>query len=294
MLKAFKVNKMTVNGETRVLGIIGNPVRHTKSPAIHNFISEKLNLNMIYVPFEVKGDVAKAVVGAYELGIKGMNVTVPWKEEVIKSLCDIDDIAGKIGAVNTLVYTEKGYKGYNTDMYGLKREFEDEGIKLSGEDVVLIGAGGAARAAAFMCALSDVNSITILNRTVEKAEVIAKDVKAYIADENKSVKVNTLPLSEYDNITADKFIAIQCTKIGLNEEDGAAIETDSFYEKVTYGVDLIYRDNTKFQQLVEKNGGKAYNGLKMLLFQGICAYELWNNVKIDDEIIDGVKEVLRG
>ena len=102
---------MTVNGETRIIGIIGNPVRHTMSPAIHNYISEQLNKNMIYVPFEVTGDVAAAVKGAFELGILGMNVTVPWKSEVIKSLVDIDDMAKRIGAVNTLVRKENGYKG---------------------------------------------------------------------------------------------------------------------------------------------------------------------------------------
>lgn len=285
---------MTVNGETKVLGIIGNPVKHTKSPAIHNYISKQLNKNMIYVPFEVTGDVNKAVQGAYELSIHGMNVTVPWKEEVIKSLVDIDDLARRIGAVNTLVRVDGGFKGYNTDMIGLEREFIDEGIELKGKDVVMIGAGGAARAVAFMCAKNDVKSITILNRTVEKAKAIADDVNTYIKDENKTTIVSVLPLSDYEKIEANEFIAIQCTKVGLAETDGAAIEDISFYKKVTYGVDLIYRDGTLFQQMVNENGGKAYTGMKMLLFQGIAAYELWNDVKISDEIINGVKEVLGG
>lgn len=283
-----------INGETRVIGIIGNPVRHTKSPDIHNYISEQLGKNMVYVPFEVTGNVDVAVKGAYELGILGMNVTVPWKQEVIKSLCDIDEMAERIGAVNTLVATKDGYKGYNTDMYGLEREFIDEGIELSGKDVVLVGAGGAARAAAFMCALNNVKSLTILNRTVEKAEVIAKDVVAYINEKGKQTKVKVLALSDYDKIEETDIIAIQCTKIGLAETDGAAIEDNEFYKKVKYGVDLIYREDTLFQKLVKENGGMAYNGMKMLLFQGILAYELWNDVKISEDIIEGVKEVLRG
>lgn len=283
---------MTVNGETRVIGVIGNPVRHTKSPDIHNYISDKLNKNLIYVPFEVTGDVAAAVKGAYELGILGMNVTVPWKQDVINSLCDIDDMAKRIGAVNTLVRTDRGYKGYNTDMYGLEREFIDENIPLEGMDVVLVGAGGAARAAAFMCAKNNVKSLTILNRTVEKAEIIAADVLKYIEDEKKNIDVKVLPLSEYTSISNSGFIAIQCTKIGLSENDGAAIEDPEFYKKVSYGVDLIYREGTLFQKLVNEYGGKAYTGLKMLLFQGVCAYELWNELKVSDEIIEGVKEVL--
>lgn len=283
---------MKVNGETRVIGIIGNPVRHTKSPDIHNYISEKLEKNLIYVPFEVTGDVGAAVKGAYELGILGMNVTVPWKQDVMESLCDIDEMAKRIGAVNTLVRTEVGYKGYNTDMYGLEREFIDEKIPLEGQDVVLIGAGGAARAAAFMCAKNNVKSLTILNRTVEKAEIIAKDIIKYTEDERKNIEINALPLNSYNSLEEKEYIAIQCTKIGLSESDGAAIEDTAFYKKISYGVDLIYREGTLFQQLVKENGGKAYTGLKMLLFQGVCAYELWNNLKVSDEIIEGVKEVL--
>lgn len=283
---------MEINGETRVLGIIGNPVRHTMSPAIHNYISSKLGYNMIYVPFEVKEDVIMAVKGAYELGILGMNVTVPYKSDVIECLADVDDLAGRIGAVNTLVRTENGFKGYNTDMIGLERELIDEGISLEGENAVLIGAGGAARAAAFMCCKNNVKSLVILNRTVEKAEAIAKDVRQYNSDTGRSCEVIALPLSDYNKLENDSYIAFQCTKIGLAESDGAAIEDVEFYKKIKIGVDLIYRENTLFQKMVNEYGGSAYTGLKMLLFQGVSAYELWNNIKVDDSIIDGVKGVL--
>ncbi len=133
---------MKIDGNTRVIGIIGNPVRHTKSPRIHNYISEKLDINMVYVPFEVTGDIKTAVKGAFELGIVGMNITVPYKTDVIESLSDIDPIAERIGAVNTLVRTKEGYKGYNTDMLGLERAVLSEGINLNGETAVLLGAGG--------------------------------------------------------------------------------------------------------------------------------------------------------
>lgn len=285
---------MVVNGNTLVLGIIGNPVRHTMSPAIHNFISEKLNKNMVYVPFEVTGDVKTAVRGAYELGIHGMNVTVPYKGEVIEVLSDIDDMAARIGAVNTLVRTDNGYKGYNTDLLGLEREMEDEGVIIEGANVVLIGAGGAARAAAFLAAKHNAKTLIILNRTVEKAEAIASDVRQYVNDTKKETVVKTFALSDYDKIEEESFIAVQCTKIGLKEEDGAAIEDEAFYRKVTVGVDLIYRENTLFQQMVRKAGANAYTGLKMLVYQGIAAYELWNNVTIDDETINGVIGVVNG
>lgn len=285
---------MTVNGETRIIGIIGNPVRHTMSPAIHNYISEQLNKNMIYVPFEVTGDVAAAVKGAFELGIVGMNVTVPWKSEVIKSLVDIDDMAKRIGAVNTLVRKENGYKGYNTDILGLERELIEEGVSLEGENTLLVGAGGAARAAAFLCCKHNAKTLTIINRTVEKAEAIANDVREYVKEMGKDTEVITYSLADYKKLDKDNYIAFQCTKIGLKEDDGAAIEDDDFYKKVKVGVDLIYREGTKFQLDVKKAGGKSYTGMKMLIFQGICAYELWNELTVSDEIISGVCEVVNG
>jgi len=282
---------MVVNGETKVLGIIGNPVHHTKSPAMHNYISDRLSKNMIYVPFEVTGDVLAAVKGAYELGIAGMNVTVPYKTDVISCLCDIDDLAKEIGAVNTLVRTDAGYKGYNTDMLGLERSVISEGVTLKDKCAVLLGAGGAARAAAFMCVKNEVSKLYILNRTVSKAEEIAEDVRKYVEKHNTATEVKPLAISDYDEIYEENLVVFQCTKIGLKETDGAVIEDKSFYEKIECGVDLIYSD-TLFVQLVKEAGGKAFNGSKMLMYQGIIAYELWNELTVPEDVVEGVLKVL--
>ena len=129
------------DGNTSVCGLIGNPVRHTLSPLIHNSLSEITGINMVYVPFEVpEGDVGDAIKGALALGIKGLNVTIPYKSDVIPYLEDIDPLAKGIGAVNTLVRTESGgFKGYNTDMTGLYRSMQDEGVELAGKTVVILG-----------------------------------------------------------------------------------------------------------------------------------------------------------
>ena len=287
-----KRGKMIVDGHTGVIGIIGNPVRHTKSPAIHNYISNQLDKNLVYVPFEVTGDVITAVKGAYELGILGMNVTVPYKTDVISTLCDIDSLAKRIGAVNTLVRTDKGYKGYNTDMLGLERAVFSEGIELKGKTAVLLGAGGASRAAAFMCAKNNVSKLYILNRTVSKAEEIAKDIEEYIREASMDTTVVTLPMNAYSEIAENNLIVFQCTKIGLNEDDGAVIEDKSFYSKIEAGVDLIYRDGTEFVKLIKENGGRAFNGMKMLIYQGVIAYELWNEMKVPEDVVQGVERLL--
>ena len=126
-----------INGTTRVCGLIGNPVGHSISPVIHNSLAQLMDMNIVYTTFKVeKGDVVTAVNGAYALNILGLNVTVPHKQAVMESLVDIDPLAKAIGAVNTLVRTAKGYKGYNTDILGLERELIDEGVVLLGSEVV--------------------------------------------------------------------------------------------------------------------------------------------------------------
>lgn len=282
---------MDINGETRVLGIIGNPIRHTMSPLIHNMISEKQNRNMVYLPFEVEQDLDAAVKGAYALGIVGMNVTVPYKTAVIDSLYKVEELAGEIGAVNTLVRTADGFIGYNTDISGLERELESEQIDIKGRAVLLLGAGGAARAVAFLCAKRQAGSITILNRTLDKAEKIAADVRRYLKDKNIAETVVTaLPLAQYGQLMETDYVAFQCTQIGLHPHvDAAVIEDTDFYKKVSVGIDLIYNPEvTKFMRYVRENGGRAYNGLKMLLYQAVDAYELWNQTEVSLQVIDEV------
>lgn len=138
---------MEINGYTRTCGVMGNPVEHTMSPAIHNTLAKELKENLVYVPFRVpEGQVKEAVEGAYALNLLGCNVTVPYKSDVIPYLKEIDGLAERIGAVNTLVRTEGGFKGYNTDMPGLLRAIQSEGIELKNKTVVILGAGGASKA----------------------------------------------------------------------------------------------------------------------------------------------------
>ena len=285
---------MQINGRTKTCGLIGNPVEHTLSPVIHNNLAELTGINMIYVPFKVENDLlAEAVKGAYALEISGLNVTVPHKERVIPCLKEIDALAGKIGAVNTLVPCEGGYKGYNTDMPGLYRAMLSDGIRVDGEKVLLLGAGGVARAVAVMLA-EKVEKLYILNRTVEKAEAIATEVNGY-ADREVAVAMS---ISEYAKLPAGKYLAVQATNIGMYPKTDEAIITDkAFYEKIHTAYDLIYNPaETKFMQLVKDAGGSAFNGLKMLLYQGIIAYELWNDISTSEaqakEIYTRLKEKL--
>ena len=274
---------MKINGYTRTCGLIGNPVEHTMSPAIHNTLAEAMGENMVYVPFRVpENSVKEAVEGARALNLLGCNVTVPYKSAVLPYLTEIDSLAEKIGAVNTLVRTDNGFKGYNTDMPGLYRELQSEGVEIAGRDVILLGAGGVSRAVAFLCAQYGANRVYILNRTIEKAQEIAKEVNQSFGREC----IVPMMLSSYREIPEGKYPVIQGTSVGLApHEDQAVIEDPEFYELVETGVYLIYRPaQTKFMKLAKAAGAQAYNGLKMLLYQGIIAYELWNEIQVSEEM----------
>lgn len=282
-----------INGYTRTCGLIGNPVEHTMSPVIHNTLAEATGENLNYVPFHVPtGYLGDSVRGAFALNLLGLNVTVPYKSDVMEYLVDIDPLAESIGAVNTLVRVEKGFKGYNTDMPGLFRAMCDDGVKIEGEKVLILGAGGVARAVAMLLAKNNAAEIVILNRTLEKAEAIACEINAL---EEKKVAKGML-LSEYKTLPeGERYLAIQATNVGMypNVED-AVITEDAFYQKIHTGYDLIFNPfRTRFMELVQKQGGNAYNGLKMLLYQGIIAYELWTGQSIDDELADRVYEKLK-
>lgn len=275
---------MEINGYTRTCGLIGNPVEHTMSPAIHNNLAKATGENLVYVPFHVpEGHLKEAVEGAHALNILGLNVTVPYKQEVIPFLQETDSLAAQIGAVNTLVRTEKGYKGYNTDMPGLYRAMLSDGVSIEGEEVLILGAGGVARAVAVLLLQKKAAGVIILNRTVERAAKIVEEVNA-IAGRKFA---RALSLQEYDKLPTDrKYLAVQATSVGMfPDTEAAVIEDAAFYERIHTGYDLIFNPaKTTFMKLVEAHGGRAFCGYKMLLYQGVIAYELWTGQQIGDEL----------
>ena len=284
-----------IDGKTRTCGLIGNPVEHTLSPMIHNTLAQMKGHNLVYVPFRVEeAGVEHAVYGAYALYILGMNVTVPHKSAVIPFLQEIDGLASDIGAVNTLVRTEGGYKGYNTDMTGLYRALMSEHIVIEDAEIILLGAGGAARAVAFMCAHYHARKVYMLNRSVDKAKRVAEEVNTAVGREC----IVPMALADYKNIPQGKYLAIQGTSVGLYPDvESVVLEDADFYKMIHTGYDLIYKPaKTKFMSLVEEAGGKAYHGLKMLLYQGVDAYELWNHVSVSEEeamqIYEQMKEAM--
>ena len=283
---------MEINGYTRTCGVIGHPVEHTMSPAIHNTLARELGENLVYVPFHVPvGHVGQAVEGAYALNLLGMNVTVPYKSEVLPYLKETDPLAETIGAVNTLVRTEGGSKGYNTDMPGLYRAMCEDGVEIAGERVLILGAGGVARAVAILAAEKKAAEIIILNRTREKAARIAEEVNGLGGRQ----LAGALALEEYASLPEGNYLAIQATNVGMFPKTGeAVIEDAAFYRKIHTGYDLVFNPaRTRFMSLVQQSGGRAFGGLKMLLYQGIIAYELWTGAQVDRALAEKAYEQMR-
>ena len=271
---------MEINGRTRTCGLIGNPVEHTMSPAIHNTLARIYGHDLAYLPFHVPaGGLEEAVKGAYALNFLGLNVTVPYKSQVIPFLKETDPLAREIGAVNTLVRVEGGFKGYNTDMPGLWRAMCQDNVALEGQKVLILGAGGVARAVALLAVRKGAGEVILLNRTLEKAQAVAEEVNALTG----RTAARALALQEHAFLpTGEKYLAVQATNVGMYPRtQEAVIEDPSFYEKIQVGYDLIFNPaRTRFMSLVEESGGRAWNGLKMLLYQGIIAYELWTGAEV--------------
>ena len=280
-----------MDARTRLCCLIGNPVGHSLSPMIHNTLAKEMGINLVYTAFKVEdGRVGDAIKGADAFDVLGMNVTVPHKCRVIEELKSIDPLAEKIGAVNTLVRTDGGYKGYNTDITGLWRELVEEEVEITGREIIILGAGGASKAITYLCASKGAYRIYLLNRSIEKAEMLADEVNSYFGD-----VVCPRTLDEYVKIPRDKkYPIIQTTSVGLHpDDDNAPVLDGEFYKLAEVGVDIIFNPSeTKFMKLCKSAGARACNGLKMLLYQGIAAFELWNNVKVPEELADKILKMM--
>lgn len=279
-----------MSGKTRVCGVLAYPVEHSMSPLMQNYYAEMSGVDLIYVPFKTEPSrLGEAVRGAYAMNVLGLNVTVPHKQAVMEHLAAIDEGAAAIGAVNTLVRMEEGYKGYNTDAEGLMRAMKREGIPIAGRVCILIGAGGAAKASGYMLAREGAAKIYVLNRSLNRAEALAAGINRTFGRE----VMTAMGLDEWEKIPETGCLAVQTTSVGMhpNVKD-SPITDEAFFAKIDTAVDIIYTpERTQFMKLAEAAGAKTMNGLNMLIYQGIIAFELWNpGTVVPEETVEGVRE----
>ena len=249
--------------------LIGNPLGHSISPVIHNYLARKTGHDITYSLMDTpKEELDTVINGLSDNKIGGVNVTIPYKTDVIKYLTRADDAVKTIGACNTIVARDGVLSGYNTDYLGLMRELEDYGIDLQGKKVAILGAGGASKAVRYLCDIKHASEIVQFNRTA---------------------KEGVLPLCDASALSERGFdIVFQSTSVGMYPNNNDCIIDDGpFFDNSDIGIDIVYNPlQTAFMSRLEQRGKKAHNGLRMLLYQGVEAFKLFNEIESIDPVIE--------
>lgn len=266
-----------ITGKTRVVGLFGYPLSHTLSPVMHNAAFAALNLPYVYVPFPVEpARLAEGVKGMRALDLRGVNVTIPHKEKIMTFLDQLTPEAELIGAVNTVVNDNGILTGHNTDGAGFIKALEEQGTTdLKNRYVLLLGAGGAARAVAVSLALRGVGRIVIAGRTLEKARRITDIIGEKICD--KCASVLDIQSTRLPAELAAADIIINTTPIGMypNHEVPPLVDL-SLCHPGTLVCDLVYNPlDTSLLKAARHRGLAALSGIGMLIWQGVLAFELW-------------------
>ncbi|MBS3989887.1 MAG: shikimate dehydrogenase, partial [Dethiobacter sp.] len=270
---------MQIDGQTKVVGLIGDPITHSLSPAMHNAAYQALALNYLYLPFHVPAaNLAAAISAVRSLGFSGINVTVPHKEAVIPELDFLDRSAKRCGAVNTIVNNSGTLTGYNTDGEGFIDSLQEYGFEPNGKKAVVLGAGGSARAIAAALQEHGISQIVLINRTMGKAQQIAEALGA------QNFRIFTLSAVPADALAGAQLV-INALAVPFRRDDGgwlldlSAAAGALFYD-LRYGKMLsdflVYADELKSPGL---------DGLGMLLHQGVRAFRLFTGVEPPVEIM---------
>ncbi|MFC2034083.1 shikimate dehydrogenase [Chloroflexota bacterium] len=279
------MNNWIISSKTNICGLIGDPVEHSMSPIMHNAAFRELGIDYLYLPFRVKKEnLLRAIEGMRALNIKGLNVTIPHKVEVMKCLDKLDPLAEKIGAVNTIVNDNGSLTGYNTDASGFLQTLLEKGVNPEGKKVVILGAGGASRAISFILADKGAKLI-ILNRLLELewAEKLADRISQVFNMEVPTKEMNKENLEEALN-KAD--ILVNTTSVGMSPDiSKTPIDADLLKPGLII-FDIIYNPiKTRLVKEAEATDLETIGGLDMLVWQGALAFEKWTGQKAPVELM---------
>ena len=274
---------MDISGKTKLTALLGHPVEHSISPAMHNMAFSLLGLDYVYLAFDVlKEELKEAVQGLKSCNIAGFNLTMPHKEAVLEYVDELTLGAKLCGAANTVINRDGRLTGHTTDGIGYMRSLEDADIDIIGKKMTILGAGGAAKAIISQAAMDGVKEIDIFvrERSVGKAEEFAKRV-----NENTECKVGVFDIADkkclLDSLE-ESSILTNATNVGMEPDvDGALFTEFSEVKKDLVVSDIIYHPGqTKMLKCAAESGLKTVNGLYMLLYQGAAAFECWTGKKM--------------
>jgi len=272
-----------ISGKTRICGIIGDPIEHTISPTMQNAAFRQMGLDYVFIPFKVKKeDLREAIEGIKALNIRGLNVTIPHKVAVMPFLDEVDPLAENIGAVNTIVNNEGLLKGYNTDASGFLQSLLAENIQPAGKNVVILGAGGASRAIAFILADKGAN-LTILNRHSEAAKALAGWITRLF---RREVIAGDLEKESLRVALKEADLLVNTTSVGMSPDTEDTLAPSRLIKSTLSVVDIIYNPlKTRLLIDAEKKGAKVIGGVEMLVQQGAAAFELWTGRKAPVDVM---------
>lgn len=262
---------------TKIIGLLGHPIKHSYSPFIHNITIELKKLDYIYLPFDVPAaNLRNAIKGMKALNIKGFNVTIPHKENIIQYMNNVSEEASIIGAVNTVVNDLGKLSGYNTDAHGVLETLNPFKDEITNEQAVIVGAGGAARAVIYtLIRQFKPKKIWLINRTEQRAE----SLKEYFSTKMKYDDFKTKELFPPDivDILSDSKLIVNATAVGMHPDVDDTITTlSSSFKKDQIVFDVVYNPlKTRLMKMAEAEGAKTIDGLKMLVYQAAKAFELW-------------------
>ncbi|MCT4584251.1 MAG: shikimate dehydrogenase [Peptostreptococcaceae bacterium] len=274
-----------IDDKTRLIGLIGEDTRKTSSPFIHNKALEIVAKNYAYLAFDVKDNLDKVINGLKYMNIKGLNITIPYKEEVIGYIDELDELSNMMKSVNTIKFDNGKIKGFNTDGLGFYMSLKDEDIDLKNKNILILGAGGAARGIAFALSFKENSNIDIVNRNYKKAQALVLDLRSNFKD--KEFKFNAISNLNLKNSKYD--IVINTTSLGMYpNENKTPILIDGFKSTCVF-CDIVYKPHeTLFLKEAKKKNHKIIYGINMLIYQALLAQEIWFDYKFED--INLVKE----
>ena len=279
-----------IQGTTQLTGLLGYPLKHSKSPHMHNSAYDCLGLDYVYLAFELpEGTIEQGLQSMKTLNAAGWNVTMPHKEKVLAHLDTVSQEARLIGSCNTVKNDAGHLTGYNTDGQGFIRSLHEKSIAVKGEKVVMAGAGGAGKAVAVCLALEGVRELVIFNRELDRPRELAERIMNEMPD--CKVRAELLDEAHISRELQDAVLFVNTTSMGMKgQEDLSAIENPASLPKHVYVYDVVYAPaETKLMKIAAQAGCKTQNGLDMMLWQGAIAFKIFTG---EDMPIDYVRQEL--
>ncbi|MFP4589390.1 MAG: shikimate dehydrogenase [Candidatus Acetothermia bacterium] len=286
-----------IDAETDLFGLLGNPVSHSLSPLLQNSLARRLELNAVYLSFQVnENQLRSAIDGCRGLGVKGLNITTPHKRNTMELMDEIHPTARATGAVNTVLFENKGpLVGYNTDVIGFEEALSYNSYSPEGKECFVFGAGGGAAAVTYALARSRAKTIHLANRSSSTAKKLVSKIKQ--ATDHQDIWAHPLSCSSLPEKIFNSELIVNATSVGMWPNDSESIwNREDVFRSDQLVFDLVYNpEQTRFLRQAASKGAKTTSGLTMLIFQGLHSMNLWVKADLQSEgLIDELTRKMRG